>query len=397
MKICYISNLYPPHLRGGAERVVFYLAQEMAARGHDVQVITTAPWKDVQFGDETTEEKNVLVHRIFHWGFYFNLHSGHQPVWLRFLNLKWSHINFLFAYQVFQTLRRHRPDVVHTHNLAGTSYLIPLLLKLMHIKHVHTVHDIQLAVPSGRMVVGDEYDWIHNGFPARAFQWLQRMLWGSPSVVTAPSEWLLRYYRSKKYFRYSRLQTVRHYFGVPAAQSTEFPFAHINRDKFTYLYVGQMERSKGVLMMIRVFADLFERGELSDAELIMVGTGEDLKSAGVIASSCSAIKIVGDVDSSRVAHMMRSSDVIVVPSLLYENSPSVVTESLSLGRPVSVSDVGGAAELVRACDGGWVIEPHEAAWREHVLWLFNNRQTVVQKVPLLRLPNAAPEFEKLYG
>ncbi|MCX6780716.1 MAG: glycosyltransferase, partial [Candidatus Magasanikbacteria bacterium] len=129
---------------------------------------------------------------------------------------------------------------------------------------------------------------------------------------------------------------------------------------------------------------------------IIVGTGSDRIEAETIASSCSAIQLVGELDSSRVAHMMRAADIIVVPSMLYENSPSVVVEALSLGRPVSVSDVGGAAELVRESDGGWVVEPTEDAWRAHILWLFKNQKTVVQRIPLLDLPNATAEFEKLY-
>src|SRR3989338_5217601 len=397
MKICYISNVYPPHVRGGAERVVAQLAREMSNRGHHVDVLTSAPWSEVEFGEIVREENGVRVHRMFHWTLYFNLFSARFPTGVRLINLIWSLINVPFALRVLLKLRTLKPDVVHTHNLAGTSFLIPLVVRALHLKHVHTVHDIQLAVASGRMLVDDEFDWVHAGWPARVFQSIQRTLWRSPSVVTAPSEWLLKFYQSKKYFRQSKLECVRHYFGVPAARATEFPQAHIARDKFTLLYVGQIVRAKGVLMLIRQFADLFERGEFPDSELIIVGTGDDQKSAEALASSCDAIQIVGARDSSRVAHLMRASDVIVVPSLLYENSPTVVIEALALGRPVSVSNVGGAAELVQHADGGWVVAPNEQAWREHLTWLSNNRQSVVQKIPLLHVPAAVPEFEKLYG
>lgn len=397
MKICYISNLYPPHVRGGAERIVARLAYEMGQRGHETHVITSAPWRDVQFGETQRMEGPVRVHRIFHWTCYFNLESGRQPVWLRVINLSWTCKNFIFAARVYKILKRLQPDVVHTHNLAGTSFLIPIVIKMLHIKHVHTAHDIQLAVASGRMCAGDELDWIHSGWLARLFQGWQRAVWDSPAIVTAPSEWLLKYYKSKKYFPYSRLQTVRNYFGAPVAAPTEFPHAHIAREKFTMLYVGQIERAKGVLMLITMLSDLYSRSEMNNVELIIVGTGEDLKSAEIMASPCPAIQVVGDMDSSRVAHMMRAADVLVVPSMLYENSPSVVIEALSLGRPVSVSDIGGAAELVKQFDGGWAVAPTEAAWRAHLLWLSKNRDSVVQKVPLVQLPNAAAEFEKIYA
>lgn len=396
MKICYITNLYPPHVRGGAERIVARLAREAQLHGHEVHIITSAPWKDVQFAEHVTDEQGIFVHRIFHWSLYFNLKSGNHAVLARAVNLAWSCVNFLFAWRVVRILRRVRPDIVHTHNLAGTSFLIPVAIRVLNIRHVHTLHDIQLSIASGRMAVGEEYDWVNMGFLARGFQFLQQALWGSPDVVTAPSEWLLAYYKSKKYFQYSRLQVVRHYFGTLVAGRTDFPQANIAREKFTMLYVGQMERAKGILMLINVFSELYSRSQLVDAELILVGSGEDLKSAEILASVCPAIRVVGEMDSSRVAHMMRAADVVVVPSLLYENSPTVVIEALSLGRPVSVSDIGGAAELVKKFDGGWFVAPNEAAWRAHVLWLSKNRDSVVQKVPLLQLPNAAAEFEKIY-
>lgn len=201
MKICYISNLYPPHVRGGAERVVARLAAEEHARGHLVHVITSAPLNRVQFSEHISNEAGVIVHRIFHWTFFFNIDSGHQALFARLLNLKWSLVNFLFAWRVARILRKIKPDVVHTHNLAGTSFLLPALIKALGIKHIHTVHDVQLAVASGRLCVGEEFDWIHAGFLARGFQFFQRALWASPSVVTAPSAWLLDYYRSKNIFR----------------------------------------------------------------------------------------------------------------------------------------------------------------------------------------------------
>ena len=42
MKICYITNLYPPHVLGGAEIVVKKIATQMAKK-HTVIIITTSP------------------------------------------------------------------------------------------------------------------------------------------------------------------------------------------------------------------------------------------------------------------------------------------------------------------------------------------------------------------
>jgi glycosyltransferase involved in cell wall biosynthesis len=44
--------------------------------------------------------------------------------------------------------------------------------------------------------------------------------------------------------------------------------------------------------------------------------------------------------------LLRDLDVVVVPSLWYENSPNVILEAFAHGTPVIVSDLGGMAELV---------------------------------------------------
>ena len=46
-------------------------------------------------------------------------------------------------------------------------------------------------------------------------------------------------------------------------------------------------------------------------------------------------------------------DVLLVPSLCYENSPTVIYELLALGVPVLAADIGGVAELIREGKNGW--------------------------------------------
>lgn len=391
MKICLISNLYPPYVRGGAEYVVQQLARGLVARGHRVHVVTTAPFSRVFFGTQVVIEDGVVVHRTFHWNLFFTLSSGRRPVWLRLLAHAWTLKNVLLAWRVSEILQHGRFDVVHTHNLAGTSFFIPVMIRGFKIPHVHTVHDIQLAIPSGRLLVGEEFARINCGWPVRMFQWAQRKLWKSPAVVTSPSAWLLQYYRVHKFFARSRQEVVRHFFSPALAAEV-----HVPREKFTIVFVGQIERAKGAVMIAQLFAELHGQGFAENAELVMVGAGTDSLVAHTLTATCPSVQFVGAIAHERVQTFLRVADVLVVPSLLYENSPNVVIEALSVNCPVSVSDVGGAAELVQENDGGWVVEPTEAAWRAHLLWLLQNREIVVQKRPQLKTTDPIAHFEQLY-
>lgn len=45
MKICFVSNLYPPNVLGGAEIVVEKMALAIQERGHESVIITTSPMR----------------------------------------------------------------------------------------------------------------------------------------------------------------------------------------------------------------------------------------------------------------------------------------------------------------------------------------------------------------
>jgi glycosyltransferase involved in cell wall biosynthesis len=56
---------------------------------------------------------------------------------------------------------------------------------------------------------------------------------------------------------------------------------------------------------------------------------------------------VGSIANERVGEVLADSDVMVVPSLWYENSPVVIQEARAAGVPVIVSGHGALAEKVQ--------------------------------------------------
>ncbi len=392
MRIMIMTTLFAPYARGGAERVVEQLAYGLARRGHDVHVVTTAPWRDVQWGSMRRSEGGITVHRLFHWAGYFSGDVCGRSTVSRAAHFLWCLKNIFYAVSVWRVVQRIRPAVVHTHNLFGSSFLIPLVLRAMGVRHVHTLHDIQLIIPSGRLLVGEEHDFINAGFLTRWYGVVQRVLWGSPAVVTAPSEWLLKYHRTRNYFRQSRLSVVRHIMPLVATPSA----AHKKREAFTLLFVGQIERAKGVLMLIRLFSEWRAGHPRDNVELLIVGSGADLPLAETLSAVTPAIHLLGALPHGRISTLMRVADIVVVPSLLYENAPHVIVEALAVGRPVSVSDVGGAAEFVRHASAGYVVAPHEQAWRQHLTWLMAQRAEVTARKTQLPSENMITTFENLY-
>ncbi len=64
------------------------------------------------------------------------------------------------------------------------------------------------------------------------------------------------------------------------------------------------------------------------------------------------IEFMGKYKPSDVARVFSEIDVLVVPSLWYENSPLVIHEAFATRTPVLASGIGGMAELVADGKGG---------------------------------------------
>ncbi len=61
--------------------------------------------------------------------------------------------------------------------------------------------------------------------------------------------------------------------------------------------------------------------------------------------------------SEDMTDLFRNLDVLVVPSIWYENSPNVILEALAHRTPVIVSDLGAMTELVQPEKNGLAFEP----------------------------------------
>ena len=75
--------------------------------------------------------------------------------------------------------------------------------------------------------------------------------------------------------------------------------------------------------------------------------------------------------------MLSALDVVVVPSLCYENSPLVIHEAFAAGIPVIATDLGGMRELVQHEVNGLLFE------RANVQNLAHQLQRITQEAHLL--------------
>jgi glycosyltransferase involved in cell wall biosynthesis len=132
------------------------------------------------------------------------------------------------------------------------------MIRRLGIRHVHTVHDVQLVKPSGIIQKSKENSWRYQGFPVRIYSWIMRFLVGSPNVVISPSQFLLNFYESRGFFKNSKRVVLRN----PVTSEVQ-SIKKENHDTLHFLYLGQVEGHKGVLFLVKTFLHFL--ANLSDA------------------------------------------------------------------------------------------------------------------------------------
>jgi glycosyltransferase involved in cell wall biosynthesis len=163
---------------------------------------------------------------------------------------------------------------------------------------------------------------------------------GKVDLVLGPSHFLLELFRQ---FGFSHSAAVYSDYGIPT-----FDPSRLQEPSSAPLRFGCFSAivpHKGIELLLRAFRRLpSER-----AELIVRGQGSPLYDREMrrMAARDKRVTFLPPYDDAGLAEAFSRIDVLVVPSLWYENSPIVIHEAAVAGVPVIGADIGGMAEYVK--------------------------------------------------
>lgn len=107
-----------------------------------------------------------------------------------------------------------------------------------------------------------------------------------------------------------------------------------------YLYYGRLSHEKGVPTLVEAVGN--------DIPLYIVGTGpmeEEIKEY-ITQNKLDNVKMLGFKRGMELYELVGNAKAVVIPSVVYENSPYSGIESLCLSRPIIGADIGGIPELI---------------------------------------------------
>jgi glycosyltransferase involved in cell wall biosynthesis len=145
-----------------------------------------------------------------------------------------------------------------------------------------------------------------------------------------------------------------------------FSPAPSRRDRDYLLYVGRLDKPKGVHVLISAMLSL--AGRLQPLpQLRIAGTGhgaeyvDGLKRQVAEAGLADRIVFEGNVEGSRIPDLMRGAIACIMPAIWFENLPNSVVESLACGCPVIASDIGSLSYTVTHGLDGLLFRAGDAA------------------------------------
>lgn len=130
------------------------------------------------------------------------------------------------------------------------------------------------------------------------------------------------------------------------------------------LFVGRIERNKGILYLIKAFKELLEIRK--DIHLIIVGDGDDnlLKKDSIDIHPY--ITFTGKIPQEKVYELYEISNIGILPSF-YEQCSYVIIEMMMHSLPIIVTDTSGLSEMIENNYGGYKIPLNENFKSKHFI------------------------------
>jgi len=142
------------------------------------------------------------------------------------------------------------------------------------------------------------------------------------------------------------------------------------------LYVGRVEKYKGLASLLRVFSKV--RRLFASSRLVIVGKGAYKKDLVSTVEKCGLqdhVDFLQDVPKEKLLQIYLTSGVFVLLSQ-YEAFPITVIEAMASGLPVIATNVGGIPDIIKPGKNGFLVgyPPSEELVVRYISLLFNQSE-----------------------
>jgi glycosyltransferase involved in cell wall biosynthesis len=269
-----------------------------------------------------------------------------------------------------EVLGQVRPDVIILHNITAIGMNIWRTIRKSGVPCIQVIHDLSLVcLNMAQFRAGRQCSGLCAACRTHKLFRFSMIETSSNFAFVSPSHATLR--TIEEYVDLSRWR--REVISNPNAFLVT-PRNILSGAKPRLLYIGRLETSKGVEMMLR--AAQVAREQI-DFELDILGAGVLESSLRERYAQCTWVRFHGSVDQNAVAEFMSRATALLVPSLWLETVPGVAVHALFAGLPVLGSRIGGIPEHVFDGRTGRLLPPgDEPAWSAEIARVVADKQQV---------------------
>jgi len=406
MRILQVIHDFLPRHNAGSEIYTYHVTRELARRGHEVAVFCTECIPD--------RPQYTLLEREFEGIPIFEAVHNHA-----FRSFEATYLDGRMERVFRGILKRFRPDVVHLQHLQYHSLGYVRRAREVGAPVLFTLHEYFLQCPRKGLMLRDDLtlcagvdeprcadcmahdsmaplvfgetrvrvnDWVKAHVPGRLRRMVHKRLvrYGlAKPPRAAPTagesardhaaeirdrhEAVLDACREVDLFlapsKFLRGKFVE--FGIPPERIrfsdygfVDAGYRNVRRttsDRVRFGFMGTLVEFKGAHLIL----EAFRRLPPGRAEVRVYG---DLNTFPAYANRLRSLamepdcRLMGRFENHKVAEILADLDVLIVPSLWYENSPLTIHEAFLAGIPVIATDLGGMADLVQDGVNGLLFE-----------------------------------------
>jgi phosphatidylinositol alpha-mannosyltransferase len=334
MKIALVSP-YDYSVPGGVGKHIDALYSAFARKGHHVRIIAPG-------SDDGIDEDRQGVYRIGR----VTPVPGNGSVARITLGVPFGS---RLSRRVRQVLDAEQFDVLHVHEpLMPTLPLAILMARSAGTVKVGTFHAFR-----------ESYYGYYYGRPI--LRRVVNKLDGRVAVSRAAYEFVSRYFPGN-------------YSLIPNGVDLELfndqvePISRYCDDRPTVLFVGRVEKRKGLAYLIRAYSAL--RFEIPNVRILVVGR-QGRAGRGYIRyvrqHELDGIEFVGEVSKSDLPRYYQACDVFCAPAVSGESFGMVLLEAMALGKPVVATNIDGYRQVVQDGLQGRLVEPRDSEGLARVL------------------------------
>ncbi|RUM58804.1 MAG: hypothetical protein DSY60_01000 [Persephonella sp.] len=350
MKILQVIHGFPPYYMAGSEVYTYNLTNELS-KNNEVFIFTRIE-NPFMKPFETIEEKikNLNIYRI-------NNPTPEYSIERKYLN---KNIDKIFE----EFLAKIKPDIVHIQHLSHLSTNIVNIVKDYNIPIVFTIHDFWMFCLRGQLLTRDyqickgpdEKEcisclWYLNTNEQNFSTYKKHMeeIINKINIFLAPSKTV------RDFFIRNGINENKVILSKYGFDKTKIKYRRKRFEKnqgITFGFVGRIIPAKGIHILIEAFNRTKNK---NNSVLKIFGSLGNLKTY-LESLAGKNIYFMGGFNNEEIDKILDEIDILVVPSIWYENSPLVIQEAFLKGIPVITSNIGGMAELVEDGKNGFLFK-----------------------------------------